>query len=117
EEPEMQGEEDVEWSHDEPFEVAYTVHHEQEVEVVDPIVSADDVNDIALEVEPEDAFIGSIDPATEEAIEIAEVAEEDFNVDDVVDDILSTDTSEFSYNENADHEFGADFDYQSGDLG
>ena len=84
---------------------------------MDPIVSADDVNDIALEVEPEDAFIGSIDPATEEAIEIAEVAEEDFNVDDVVDDILSTDTSEFSYNENADHEFGADFDYQSGDLG
>lgn len=117
---ELEIEENVEVEYDEvEFESEAPAANYTVVPAVDPdpIVEGADINEVALEVDEPDIIAGMPEGETEVAIEVAVAEEEDFNIDDVVDDILTDDTTQLTYSEPTDdHGFGADFDYSSTDL-
>lgn len=119
---EVEVEENVEVEYDEvvytPQATAAAESAETVVEIdPDPIVDEADVNDVALEVDAPVVIEGMPEGETEMAIEVAEASEEDFSIDDIVDDILSDDTTHLTYSQpTEDPGFGADFDYSNTDL-
>lgn len=116
---EMETDEDVDVEYGEPVEanVVLGVHHGHQA---DPIVEAEEVDDVALVIDPETeaADVAVVEPEIEvdEILPVvATVDEENTNVDEIVDEIIVDDPStDISYNvTNEDTAFGADADYAS----